>query len=104
MSEKPSGTPAAGSGVPRTFSAGDRTQFRGVAGVWKGAVSGIRQLRARGISVQINSTVAKHNVDELPDLLMLALELGCDALHIFMLVPVGCGLELAESAMLPAEE
>jgi heme b synthase len=78
--------------------------FRGVEGAWKGAIRGIRHLRARGISVQINSTVAKHNVNELPDLLNLALGLECDALHIFMLVPVGCGLELAESAMLPADE
>jgi radical SAM protein with 4Fe4S-binding SPASM domain len=37
-------------------------------------------------------------------MLDLALQLECDALHIFMLVPVGCGLELAESAMLPANE
>ena len=27
----------------------------------------------------------------------LAQELGADALHIFMLVPVGCGMELDES-------
>jgi heme b synthase len=79
-------------------------QFRGVPGAWQRAITGIRHLRARGISVQINSTVAKHNVTELPELLDLALSLGCDALHIFMLVPVGCGLELAESAMLPADE
>jgi heme b synthase len=78
--------------------------FRGVSGAWAGAIRGIRNLRARGISVQINSTVARHNVLELPDLLNLALGLDCDALHIFMLVPVGCGLELAESAMLPADE
>jgi radical SAM protein with 4Fe4S-binding SPASM domain len=78
--------------------------FRGVGGAWRDALRGIHNLRARGISVQINSTVARHNVNELPDLLNLALALECDALHIFMLVPVGCGLELAESAMLPADE
>ncbi len=79
-------------------------RFRGAAGAWKGALRGIGNLRARGISVQINSTVARHNVSELPDLLNLAMHLGCDALHIFMLVPVGCGLELAQSDMLPANE
>lgn len=79
-------------------------KFRGVAGAWNDAVRGIGHLRARGISVQINSTVARHNVTELPDLLKLTLDLGCDALHIFMLVPVGCGLQLAEHAMLPANE
>jgi heme b synthase len=79
-------------------------RFRGVPGAWADAVRGIRLLRASGVSVQINSTVAKHNVGEIDDMLALALELGCDALHIFMLVPVGCGLELAETAMLPARE
>ena len=54
--------------------------------------------------MQINSTIAKHNVAELPDMLELALGLGADALHLFMLVPVGCGLEIAPTEMLPAEE
>jgi AdoMet-dependent heme synthase len=71
---------------------GTHDRFRGKPGAWKDAVRGIRHLRARGISVQINSTVARHNVSELPDLLKLTINLGCDALHIFMLVPVGCGL------------
>ena len=56
------------------------------------------------MSVQINSTIAKHNVVELPDMLDLALGIGADALHLFMLVPVGCGLEIAPAEMLPAEE
>jgi radical SAM protein with 4Fe4S-binding SPASM domain len=56
------------------------------------------------VSVQINSTVAKHNVDEVPRMLDVALELGADALHLFMLVPVGCGLEIAPAQMLPADE
>jgi MoaA/NifB/PqqE/SkfB family radical SAM enzyme len=54
--------------------------------------------------VQINSTIAKHNVAELPALLDLALALRRDALHLFMLVPVGCGLEIAPAEMLPADE
>src|SRR5581483_5990372 len=29
---------------------------------------------------------------------------GADALHLFMLVPVGCGLEIAPAEMLPADE
>jgi len=79
-------------------------RFRGLPGSHAGAIAGIRRLRGEGISVQINSTVAKHNVGELPALLDLALGLEADALHIFMLVPVGCGVELAETAMLPADE
>jgi heme b synthase len=78
--------------------------FRGLPGSHARALEGLRLLREAGVSVQINSTVARHNVGELPDLLALALSLGADALHIFMLVPVGCGVSLAAREMLPAEE
>jgi radical SAM protein with 4Fe4S-binding SPASM domain len=79
-------------------------RFRGVPGAHAKALAGLRFLRAEGVSVQINSTIAKHNVDELPALLDLALSIGADALHLFMLVPVGCGLEIAPAQMLPADE
>jgi AdoMet-dependent heme synthase len=78
--------------------------FRGLPGSHALALRGLRSLRDEGVSVQINSTVAKHNVAELPALLDLALEIGADALHLFMLVPVGCGLEIAPAEMLPADE
>jgi len=79
-------------------------KFRGQPGAHALALRGLRNLREEGVSVQINSTIAKHNVTELPAILDLALAIGADALHVFMLVPVGCGLELAPSAMLPADE
>jgi heme b synthase len=78
-------------------------RFRNMPGSHARAVHGIRLLRDEGVSVQINSTVAKHNVGELPEMLDLALSLGADALHLFMLVPVGCGLEIAPAQMLPAD-
>jgi AdoMet-dependent heme synthase len=79
-------------------------RFRGEKGAHRLALRGLRNLREEGVSVQINSTIAKHNVGELPALLDLALAIGADAFHVFMLVPVGCGLELAPSTMLPADE
>jgi heme b synthase len=79
-------------------------RFRGMADSHAAALRGIRLLRDEGVSVQINSTIAKHNVTELPAMLDLALSLGADALHLFMLVPVGCGLEIAPAEMLPADE
>src|SRR5262245_44993693 len=78
--------------------------FRGLPGSHALALRAVRLLRDEGVSVQINSTIARHNVDELPALLDLALAEGADALHLFMLVPVGCGLQLAEREMLPADE
>jgi AdoMet-dependent heme synthase len=79
-------------------------RFRGLPGSHAAALRGLRHLRALDVSVQINSTIARHNVQELPQMLAVAESLGADALHIFMLVPVGCGVELAEREMLPTEE
>ncbi len=78
--------------------------FRGIPGSHARAVDALRLLREAGVSIQINSTVARHNVAELPAMLDLALSLGADALHIFMLVPVGCGVSIADREMLPADE
>lgn len=78
--------------------------FRGIPGSHEKAIDGLRFLREAGVSIQINSTIAKHNVAELPAMLDLALSLGADALHIFMLVPVGCGVSIADREMLPADE
>jgi len=77
--------------------------FRGLAGSFELAITGIKRIQAVGVSTQINTTVTRHNVDSLPKVLELALELGVDALHVFCLVPVGCGMEIAAEQQLGAE-
>ena len=54
--------------------------------------------------VQINMTIARHNAVELPKVLNMVRGLGADALHTFLLVPVGCGVDIAESQMVAPEE
>ena len=85
-------------------TAATHDRFRGQPGSHARALRGLRSLRDEGVSVQLNSTIARHNVGELPAILDLALEVGADALHLFMLVPVGCGLQIAPTEMLPADE
>ena len=77
--------------------------FRAIPGAFDAALQGFRNLKDVGMSVQINTTVASHNVDQLPDILALARRIGADALHTFLLVPVGCGVEIADSMMVPAK-
>jgi heme b synthase len=74
--------------------------FRALPGSFAQALRGIDHLRARRMSVQVNTTVARHNIDELPRILSLARALGADAFHIFLLVPVGCGVEIADEQMI----
>ncbi len=78
--------------------------FRGIPGAFDAAVTGLRNLQEQGMSVQINMTIARHNARQLPAVLELARRLGADALHTFLLVPVGCGVEIADSQMVPAAE
>lgn len=79
-------------------------RFRGIRGSFEGALRGLRAVQAVGISTQINTTVTRHNLHQLPAILELALELGVDAFHTFLLVPVGCGVNIAEEQMVPADE
>lgn len=77
--------------------------FRKIDGSFDAAIRGIKLLGEAGISTQINTTITTHNHKELPDILNLALSLGADALHIFLLVPVGCGLDIAKEDMVSGE-
>ena len=75
--------------------------FRGMPGAFDGAMRGIEAITNAGISLQINTTIAKTNIDEIPKILDLSIELGADALHIFLLVPTGRGME--EDEIPPSE-
>ena len=77
--------------------------FRKLPGSFDRALEGIAHLRAQDVPVQINSTVAKHNDDQLSGIYDLAISVGAMALHLFMLVPVGCGMQIADEIMLSAE-
>ncbi|MGQ9455305.1 MAG: radical SAM protein [Armatimonadota bacterium] len=78
--------------------------LRGVPGAFEAAWEGISKARSAGIEYQINTTVTKSNVDQIPAILNLATERGAAALHIFLLVPTGCGLEIADEEMISPDE
>lgn len=69
--------------------------FRGVPGAFEHAMNGIRYIRDAGIPFQINTTVTRRNVSQLPKMLELATGLGAKTLDLFFLVPTGRGAQLA---------
>jgi AdoMet-dependent heme synthase len=79
-------------------------KFRNIPGAFDAALAGFRNLKDLGMSVQINTTIARHNAHQLPEVLALAKSIGADALHTFLLVPVGCGVDIAAEQMVPPEE
>jgi len=78
--------------------------LRKVEGAFAGAIEGIKHLDEAGVAFQINVTLTRHNVAQLEGVYELARSLGAVALHIFLLVPVGCGQVLAETDMLSAQQ
>ena len=64
-------------------------RFRNVPGAFKGSLEGIDQLKNGGVEFQINTTVARHNLKDVEQILKLAVELGAVAHHLFLLVPTG---------------
>jgi radical SAM protein with 4Fe4S-binding SPASM domain len=78
--------------------------MRRIPGAFERALTGIRHLREQQVPFQINVTLTQQNARQLPEVYDLARALGAAALHIFMLVPVGCGQVLAQTDMLAAEQ
>ena len=73
-------------------------------GSFEAALNGIQCLNDCDVPFQINMTITRHNSHQMDDIFVLAEKLGAIAVHLFMLVPVGCGEEFAEEDMLSADE
>jgi len=78
-------------------------EFRKVPGAFDGALRGIAHIKRAGIPFQINTTVTQLNLDQIPKIQQLAVELGAVAHHIFLLVPTGRGKYIVDQAI-SAEE
>jgi heme b synthase len=78
-------------------------EFRKVPGAFAGALRGIEHIKRAGIPFQINTTVTQVNLEQIPKIQQLAVELGAVAHHIFLLVPTGRGKYIVDKAI-SAEE
>ncbi len=77
---------------------------RGIPGAFDEAINGARLLNKTRVEFQFKTTLTKRNIDQIEDIFNLAENEGAKAVHLFMLVPVGCGAEIAETDMISAEE
>ncbi|HID06956.1 MAG TPA: radical SAM protein [Armatimonadetes bacterium] len=78
--------------------------FRAQPGSFDRALTGIRYLREAGVEVQINMTLTRYTAPHMQSVYELARNVGAIAFHVFLLVPVGCGAEIADEQMLTAQE
>lgn len=77
--------------------------FRRVDGAFAGVMKGVEAAKTAGLEFQINTTVTKLNVEELPAIFDLVIKLGAVSFHPFLLVPTGRGKDLEEYELAPEE-
>ena len=75
--------------------------FSGVEDAFEKTLTGLQHAKNAGISFQINTTVSKHNVDELEEIFNLAVRLGAITFDVFLLVPIGRGAALKHLELSP---
>lgn len=68
--------------------------FRGVPGVYDDTITAAKWVREAGFRLQINTTVTRDNVLELPEVLQTVLDFETSLWSVFFLVPTGRGSSL----------
>ncbi len=77
--------------------------FRGMPGAFDGVMHAVELARRVGMEFQINTTISRHNLHQLPEILDLSLQLGAVTWYPFLLVPTGRGSALVEWELSPVE-
>ncbi len=77
---------------------------RGIPGHFDDTVRAIRALSTAGLTVQVNTTVMRANVDELADVAALIADAGASIWEVFFLVQVGRGVSTEAVSALEHEE
>jgi len=85
------------------LTAESHDSFRRVNGAFEGVMKAIENFKKIGVEFQINTTITKHNVRDLPQLLEMVINLGAVAYHPFLLVPSGRAKDLVEQEISPAD-
>ncbi len=75
--------------------------FRKVKGSWQRTMDILHRAQSVGLSVQVNTTVAKHNVDILHEMVPFIQEVGAVQWSVFFLVPTGRAM--AEQMITPEQ-
>ncbi|WKZ33138.1 MAG: heme b synthase [Thermodesulfobacteriota bacterium] len=77
--------------------------FRRVPGAFASVMTAIENVKKVGLPFQVNTTITRHNLAELPKILELVISLGAVAHHPFLLVPTGRGAQLKDQEISPEE-
>lgn len=78
-------------------------RFRQVPGAFSAVIRGIEILKQGQMEFQINSTITPQNLPQMEEIHQLAVNLGAQAHHIFLLIPVGRARSIDEGMITAAD-
>ena len=78
-------------------------EFRKVDGAFEGAITAMKIAKNAGLDFQVNTTITKTNLDQIPKIQQLAVKMGAVAHHIFLLVPTGRGKYIVDKEISASE-
>ncbi|MBI2865382.1 MAG: radical SAM protein [Chloroflexi bacterium] len=70
-------------------------------GAFEAALQGLATMKRGGLPFQLNTSVTRHNVDDLPRMIEVVRQVGAEAWHVFLLVPTGRARDIAEDELEP---
>ena len=73
--------------------------FRGMKGSFDAVMNAVAAARRAGLDFQINTTISRHNVDQVRRIMDLSIKLGASVFNPFLLVPTGRGKQLADQEL-----
>jgi radical SAM protein with 4Fe4S-binding SPASM domain len=78
-------------------------EFRGVPGAFEKTITAIKNCVSEDLFVEVSTTVTRHNIGEIHDVIQLCEDLRVRWLMFYNLVPVGRGVELIDTDLTPHE-
>lgn len=78
-------------------------RFRGTPGAFESVLKAIDMAKKAGLEFQVNTTITRHNLHELPMILDLVIKLGAVAHHPFLLVPTGRAANMKDEELSPED-
>jgi radical SAM protein len=85
-------------------TASSHDNLRGIPGHFDKTLRALRLLREMGFRVQVNTTVMRHNAEELASIYLLLRDADVSIWEVFFLVGVGRGVDIAEVSSHQAED
>jgi len=79
-------------------------RLRGIPGTWAGTIGALQEAKRAGLKAQVNTTVMRSNIDELPEIFHIAKENGSAAWEVFFLIRTGRGASLESLEPFECEE